>query len=89
MSVLQEQYHSELKKELHGEQFSSIPSVIKSKSAEDTGDVEEILPELQRVADDAANMSKVVMSRKKRRLYEAMKVILLTLFVPYYSSCHV
>lgn len=74
MSVLQEQYHIELKKELHGEQFSSIPSAIKSKSAEDSGDGAEILPELQRVADDAANMSKVVMSRKKRRLYEAMKI---------------
>lgn len=53
MSVLQEQYHDELNQEGIGELFSSISNVRKEKSAEDTGVAEEILLDLQQVAEDA------------------------------------
>ncbi|KVG91779.1 hypothetical protein Ccrd_026109 [Cynara cardunculus var. scolymus] len=70
MSILQEQYHQELKMEVEGTQYTSLPTTeIKKKIAEDTDD-----NALQQFAEDDDNMSKVAMSRKKRRLYEAMKI---------------
>lgn len=70
MSILQEQYHQELKMEVEGTHYTSVPTTgIKKKIAEDTDD-----DTLQQFAEDDDNMSKVAMSRKKRRLYEAMKI---------------
>ncbi|KAI3677640.1 hypothetical protein L6452_36906 [Arctium lappa] len=70
MSILQEQYHQELKMEVEGTQYTSVPTTeVKKKIAEDTDDTA-----LQQFAEDDDNMSKVAMSRKKRRLYEAMKI---------------
>ena len=74
MSILEKQYHDELKMELQGVQYPSVSNANKQNSTDDTEDGEEPLPDLQQVAEDAANMSKVVMSRKKRKLYEAMQV---------------
>ncbi|PIN07133.1 Protein required for normal rRNA processing [Handroanthus impetiginosus] len=70
MSALERQYHEELKLELQGTQSPTAPaSDIEGKDAEG-----EIVPNLQQIAEDAANMSKVVMPRKKRKLLEAMEI---------------
>ncbi|KAA8530201.1 hypothetical protein F0562_004910 [Nyssa sinensis] len=74
MSILQKQYHDELKMELQGVQYSSVSNVNKQKSAEDAEAQEDSLPDMQQIVEDNANLSKVVMSRKKRRLYEAMQI---------------
>ncbi|KAG8368155.1 hypothetical protein BUALT_Bualt15G0015600 [Buddleja alternifolia] len=71
MSILEKQYHEELKLELQGVQHSALSSDIKGKGEaveEDAG------PDLQQIAEDAANMSKVVMPRRKRKLLEAMEI---------------
>lgn len=71
MTILQEQYHKELKMEMEGTQNTpTTPKESKKKDVdEETDDAN-----LQQFADDDDNMSKVAMSRKKRRLYEAMKI---------------
>ncbi|KAI3446203.1 hypothetical protein Pfo_002868 [Paulownia fortunei] len=69
MSMLEKQYHEELKLELQGAQYSALSSDIEGGDAE--GDT---VPDLQQLSEDAANMSKVVMSRKKRKLLEAMEI---------------
>ncbi|CAK9161765.1 unnamed protein product [Ilex paraguariensis] len=74
MSILQKQYHDELKIELQGVQYSSVSNATKQNSVEDTEAGGESLPDFQQIAEDAANISKVVMPRKKRRLYEAMQI---------------
>ena len=80
MLALEKQYHNELQLELQGVQYSSsVSNVNKRSSVEDTEAGEESLPDMQQIAEDSTTMSKVVMSRKKRRLYEAMQV---TLFTP-------
>lgn len=73
MSVLQKQYHDELKRELQGAQYSVISNASKEKYADDTEAKGDSLPDLRQVAEDVANMSKVLMSRKKRGLLEAME----------------
>jgi pescadillo protein len=76
MSILEKQYHEELKMELKGVQYSAGSNANKQNSAEDTEAVEESLPEaqVQQVAEDVASMAKVLMPRRKRKLYEAMKI---------------
>ncbi|KAA8548142.1 hypothetical protein F0562_004597 [Nyssa sinensis] len=74
MSILQKQYHDKLKMELQCVQYSPVSNVNKQTSAEDAEAREDSLPDMQQIAEDSANMSKVVMSRKKRRLYEAMQI---------------
>ncbi|CDP02070.1 unnamed protein product [Coffea canephora] len=69
MSVLQKQYHDELKLELQGTQYPSIVDTVKQNDA-----VEESFSNLLQITEDADNMSKVVMPRKKRKLYEAMQI---------------
>jgi len=76
MSILEKQYHEELKMELKGVQYSAGSNANKQNSAEDTQAAEESLPEaqVQQVAEDVASMAKVLMPRRKRKLYEAMKI---------------
>lgn len=73
--TLEKQYHDELKMELQGVSYSS--STSKQVSVEEMEVREESLPNAEQIAQDTANMSKVVMSRKKRRLYEAIEVTIL------------
>lgn len=76
MLVLEKQYHDELKMELQGVPYSSsVQNTNKEGSVEDTeAEVRDSVPDLQQIAEDSANMSKIVMSRKKRKLYEAMQI---------------
>lgn len=78
MMALEKQYHDELTMELRGNQYSSSASdKNKQISGEDSMDVE--AGEEESLPDIANDMSTLLMSRKQRGLYEAMKVILLTL----------
>lgn len=71
MTMHQLQYHEELKKELEGTQYTPVATESKKNTNEkDTTDDYS----LEQVAKDEDNISMVTMSRKKRRLYEAMKV---------------
>ncbi|CAH1420815.1 unnamed protein product [Lactuca virosa] len=76
MAMLQEEYHQELKKELEGttQHAPTTPKESKKKNKNVDDEETEDDENLQQFADDNDNMSKVAMSRKKRRLYEAMKI---------------
>lgn len=86
MSIYEKQYHDELKKEVQGSDNPTVADAIKETVVKDarndmqnvndehTEDGEEFLPDLQQKSKDAANMSKVVMSNKKRKLLEAMEI---------------
>ncbi|XP_038876520.1 pescadillo homolog isoform X2 [Benincasa hispida] len=66
-----QKYHDELKLELQGAQYPlAISKVDKQLSDEDYFD----LPDYQQIAEDNANLSMVLMPRKKRGLYKAMKI---------------
>lgn len=74
MAILQKQYLDELKMELESCQYHDHSDTSKLKDAEGP-DAEDSLPNLKQIAEDAENMSKVLISRKKRKLLEAMEVI--------------
>ncbi|XP_042480753.1 pescadillo homolog [Macadamia integrifolia] len=75
MSKLEKQYHDELNLELQGVQYAAsvsneeVPGVVEKTEAR-----EESAPDQGEAAKDVDDMSMVVMSRKKRRLYEAMQI---------------
>ncbi|KAF5740406.1 pescadillo isoform X1 [Tripterygium wilfordii] len=75
MMTLEKQYHDELKKELQGvHDLSSVSNAIEQSPGKDAEAVKETLPDLKQIAEDAENMSTIVMSRKKRGLYKAMQI---------------
>lgn len=83
MSIYEKQYHDELKMEVRGSQHPSVATVNKetvdlqnadSEKGEDTKDGGESIPDLQQKSKDADDMSKVLMSNKKRKLLEAMEI---------------
>ncbi|KAL8556250.1 hypothetical protein ACS0TY_003888 [Phlomoides rotata] len=65
MLMEEKKYHEELQRELQGTQYSTISSDIEVKDA---------IPDLQQHAEDEDNMTKVGMSRKKRKLIQAMEI---------------
>lgn len=69
MMILEQQYRDDLKKELQGVTYTSAGSKETSTGVVHTG---ESTASVQENVDD--DMSKVMMSRKKRKLAEAMKV---------------
>ncbi|XP_043726284.1 pescadillo homolog [Telopea speciosissima] len=75
MAILEKQYHDELELERQGVQYTASVSNKKMQGGlEKTEAEEESVQDPGEVAKDADNMSMVVMSRKKRRLYEAMQI---------------
>ncbi|KAK9119796.1 hypothetical protein Scep_017889 [Stephania cephalantha] len=84
MAILEKQYHDELKMELQGVPYTTRESISnetdRQSPAETTDGKEESLinvlpdPDPDQIAKDASSMATVVMSRKKRRLYEAMQI---------------
>ena len=79
MMALEKQYHDELKLELQGVQYSSATSNVDKQSSdqENEGGEDADLPDPEQIAEDNANLPLVVMSRNKKKLYEAMQVIYL------------
>lgn len=76
MELLEKQYHDELEKEIQGMPYSASISETKQKSS-DAVEEPQTRPNLDQIAEDTDNLSMAIMSRKKRRLYEAMKVTIL------------
>ncbi|KAL7125616.1 hypothetical protein ABFS83_14G128900 [Erythranthe nasuta] len=68
ISMLEKQYLDELKLELKG----AHPPFSQDIDAVGGGD--DAISDVQQIADDVSNMSKVVMPRKKRKLLEAMEM---------------
>lgn len=82
MSALEKQYHEELKMEFQGAQYSTISNEKEKDASEDNNaNNTESVPDEQQIAKDADNMSKMVMSRKRRNILEAAEVTLLNLLV--------
>ncbi|KAL3621321.1 hypothetical protein CASFOL_036233 [Castilleja foliolosa] len=69
MSIKQKQYLKELGDELEGNRNSAAPS-----SGIEAEDENTATPDLKQIAEDADNMSKVLMPRKKRKLLQAMEM---------------
>ncbi|KAL2528919.1 pescadillo-related [Forsythia ovata] len=74
MAILQKQDLDELKMELEVCQYYDRSNVRKQKDDDGTDADEDSLPDLKQISEDADNMSKVLMSRKKRKLLEAMEI---------------
>lgn len=73
MILEQNRYLDELKMEVDGAQYSSTaPDNKQTSKVKEAGEKSD--PDIHQVVQDHANMSKVVMSRNKRKLYEAMEV---------------
>ncbi|XLU76068.1 hypothetical protein S245_035121, partial [Arachis hypogaea] len=69
MMMLEQQYHNDLKKELQGVTYGKMDSNVDKQTS--TG--EESTDNAQQ-KDDADDMGTLMMSRKKRKLLEAMKI---------------
>nr|GFC58463.1 pescadillo homolog [Tanacetum cinerariifolium] len=69
MAIDEKQFHQELKTEMKGMQKSSDTTEIKTGEEDDTDDAS---PK-QLIKDDESR-AMVTMSRKKKRLYEAMQI---------------
>jgi pescadillo protein len=80
MATLEKQYHEELQRELQG----AVMKKSKQGSEEDAKASEESVPDPKQIAEDIDTMSKLVMSRKKRGLLEAIEVTLINHL--FYSS---
>lgn len=74
MMILEQQYHDDLKKELQGVTYTSTGSNVDKQTS--TGTEEESTANAQQNDDDVADMGTLMMSRKKRKLLEAMQVTL-------------
>ncbi|PKI79164.1 hypothetical protein CRG98_000456, partial [Punica granatum] len=76
MLTLEKQYHDELKMELVGAQYSGAAAHQEKETVAEDAEARDQLsaPDVKQVVEDIDTLSKVVMSRKKRRLYEAMKM---------------
>lgn len=74
MSILQKQYHDELKKELGSTQISAASGGNKDSVSEDIDTGGDSLPDISQISKDADSMSDILMPRKKRKLLDAMKM---------------
>ncbi|KAL6003252.1 hypothetical protein ACLOJK_023475 [Asimina triloba] len=75
MAMLEKQYHEELKMELQGISYSeTLSNKNLQSSVEDPDAKVDSHPDLEQVVEDAEKMSKVLMSRKKKGIYEAIQI---------------
>jgi pescadillo protein len=86
MLIEQNQYLNELKLEVDGVQYSSTASDNKQSYSKET-EARESEPDLQQIVQDHANRSTVLMSRKKKGVFEAIKVkFSIMLFLFFYNK---
>jgi hypothetical protein len=71
LMILEKQYHEDLKKELQGDTYTSAGSTVKEETSTEVIQAGESMNNGQANVDDG---SKLLISRKKRKLIEAMKV---------------
>ena len=76
MMILEQQYHDDLKKELRGVMYTSAGSKETSGVVQ-TGEL------ATNVEENADDMGKLMMSRKRRKLLEAMQVTFLSFMYVY------
>lgn len=69
MEAKEKQYHEELKMEVTGSNVVVAPVVAEGDGEDSVADATD-----KRIAREDADTSTLMMSRKKRKLYEAMKV---------------
>ncbi|GAA0186520.1 RNA metabolism protein [Lithospermum erythrorhizon] len=74
MFQLEKQYHNELEKELQGTPFSSDLHAKSQKVDEGMDHEDESAPEIEQFARDKGELDKISMSRKKKKLLEAMEI---------------
>jgi pescadillo protein len=70
MATLEKQYHEELKMEITGTSADDLPV----EEEDEEGEEEDPEAAIKQVANDEDTRSKLSMSNKKRKLYEAMKM---------------
>lgn len=89
MQDLEKQHHEELKRELQDLNPSPVSKKIKKSLVEDTEPVEEPHTDLQQIIEDNERRETLLMPRKKRGLYEAIKVTVITLLccLSSFSTC--
>lgn len=73
LSSLQRQYHEELKLELQDSHIATTKEDVQTSSKINVPE-EESASDLKQTREDSANMPKVLMSKKKRKLLDAMKL---------------
>jgi hypothetical protein len=71
LMILEKQYHEDLKKELQGDTYTSAGSTVKEETSTEVIQAGESMNNGQANVDDG---SKLLISRKKRKLLEAMEV---------------
>lgn len=74
--MLEKQYHDELNMELQGITYSTSLSNKNLQSS-----VENVKEDTMTTVEESEDLSKVSMSRKKRKLYEAMKVLTCSIYI--------
>ncbi|CAG7879326.1 unnamed protein product [Brassica rapa] len=74
MAEREKQYHEELKKELKKEVTGSVVDDVAAPVVEEGEGEESSVPDAAQIAQDTADMPTLMMSRKKRKLYDAMKI---------------
>jgi pescadillo protein len=82
--MLEKQYHEELKMEIEGNTFSNISNKKSDIPADVEGDESEEAKEddpIKQAADDAEEISKSLMSNRKRGLLKAMEVHVLAKYM--------
>lgn len=88
MAIREKQYHDELKLELQGITYSAALSNKDFQSSLEDTVVDASFPDPEQIVEDTRNMSQVVMPRKKRKLYEAMQVLVILIFLIRYLIFH-
>jgi pescadillo protein len=73
LMILEKQYHEDLKKELRGDTYTSTGSTAKEQTSTEVIQAGESMNNGQANVDDSG-MNEILISRKKRKLIEAMKV---------------
>ncbi|RWW09848.1 hypothetical protein BHE74_00046640 [Ensete ventricosum] len=76
LTMLEKQYHDELNMELQGITYSTSLSNKNLQSS-----VENVKEDTVTTLEESEDLSKVSMSRKKRKLYEAMKVFTCSIYI--------
>lgn len=79
MAQLQDKYHEELSNEMQGVTYSTYLSDKKEIPVENAVDNEAPISALEQSDKETADMSKFMMSRKKRGVYEAIEVTAYTI----------
>ncbi|KAI9075541.1 hypothetical protein K1719_042447 [Acacia pycnantha] len=75
MKILEQQYHDELKKELQGAAYTPMGSnVDEQTSAGEIKPGEESTSNIKQNVEDSVDVSLVMLSRRKRRLLEAVQI---------------